>query len=103
MQNGLPERRRHPRIQCPMPLKVKGKSFEFDIIVKDLSAGGLSSRSSKEICVGENLRFVVEFSVAPSRPDVMPRISAGGIVTRVRNLNDGSYEFAAKFTQYRFL
>jgi hypothetical protein len=73
-----------------MPVKVQGSHLEFDTIVDNLSAGGICSRSLRKISKGEKLRFLVEFSIVGSFPKTAPKISARGVVTRVRDLHDGS-------------
>jgi len=86
-----------------MPVKVRGSDFEFKTVVQDLSAGGICSRSLRKIISGEELRFLVEFSLAGSDPELTPKMSSSGIVTRVRDLGAGTFQFAARFTGYRFL
>jgi hypothetical protein len=98
-----PERRRCPRIHYPMPLVVKGEDFEFAAIVQNFSAGGLCSRSQRKMNTGEKVHFLVDLSIAGSEAKTMPRISASGTVIRTRDLRDGWYEFAAEFSEYRFL
>ena len=95
----MQERRIHPRIYQPMPLTVQGKDFAFDTVTDNMSAGGLLSRSSRKFEAGDTLDFQVKFSVAGSQTKEMPNLAAQGIVTRVRSLDDGIYEFAAKFTR----
>lgn len=97
------ERRRHPRIYYPMPVRIQGSDFEFKTVVQDLSAGGICARSLKKISTGEELRFLVEFALAGSEAELTPKMSATGIVTRVRDLGDGTLQFGARFTGYRFL
>ena len=97
------DRRQHSRIHYPMSVKVVGRKREFGTIVTDLSAGGIRTRSMQEISTGERFRFVVAFSIAGRHPKTMPKLSARGIITRVRDLQDGCFEFAARFTRFRFL
>ncbi len=94
----LTERRRHPRIYSPMPLTVGVGDLEFETVVKDLSAGGLCSRLPIQIRTGQALHLVVQFCLFGTQPRLGPTMFAEGIVTRVRALGDGTYEFAAKFT-----
>ena len=96
------ERRRYPRINYPMPLTVRLGDLEFETVVKDLSAGGVSSCLPTQISTGEELGLAIEFSLAGSRPELAPKVSARGIVTRVRKMGDGTCEFAARLTSYRF-
>jgi len=90
-------------------VKVRGSDFEFETVVDDLGAGGICSRSLRKISPGERLRFMVEFSLPgrccrSGRTDSRKlRISARGIVTRIQDLQDGTFKFAAKFTHYLFV
>jgi hypothetical protein len=97
------DRREHPRIHYPIPLRVQGSDFAFDTIVDDLSAGGVRSRSFRKLWEGDKLLFMVDFSLAGSHAETKPVMSAQGFVKRVRDLQDGTFEFAAKFTQFHFL
>ncbi len=92
------ERRIHPRIYQPMPLTVQGKGFTFDTVTDNLSAGGLLTRSARKFETGDTLEFRIKFTIPGSQTKEMPNLAAQGIVTRVRSLDDGTYEFAAKFT-----
>ncbi len=99
----LRDRRRHPRIYYPMPLTVRVGDSEFETVVRDLSAGGLCARLPVQVSVGQTLEFALEFSRAGSKPDMAPRVSARGVATRARELGHGEFEFAARFTSYRFV
>ena len=97
------ERRKHPRIYRPMPLKARGEDFSYDTVTQNLSAGGVCLRSSRKCNTGDALGFLIEFSIAGSNPPQKPSLLASGLVTRVRNLGDGTFEFAAKFTQTKLV
>lgn len=100
------ERRRSPRIHFPIPVKVRGNGYELETVVDDLGAGGICLRLPREVAIGESLSFLVEFSMTRKRKTTepigrrAPRISARGIVMRVRDLEDGTFQLAAKFTHY---
>jgi hypothetical protein len=97
------ERRVHPRIYQPMPLAVRGSDFTFDTVTDNLSAGGLLCRSSRKFEEGDTLGFRIKFAMVGSRSPEKPNLAAQGVVTRVRFLEDGTCEFAAKFTRRKLL
>ena len=103
MSEKVQDRRIHPRIYQPMPITVLGSDFTFDTVTDNLSAGGLLSRSPRKFEAGDTIDFRIKFASAGSQPKEMPKLSARGIVTRVRTLDDGTYEFAAKFTRRKLL
>jgi hypothetical protein len=70
--------------------------------LKTNSARGICSRSPRKLSKGEKLRFLVELSIVGGLPKSRPKVSALGVVTRVHDLRDGSFEFAAKFTKIHF-
>jgi hypothetical protein len=102
------ERRRHPRIYHPIPVRVcgvnaGGKAFEFDTIAKDVSAGGICAPAPRLIIVGEELSLQIRFSLAGSSPSQAPTVSARGTVLRSSELADGTFQFAAALIQYRLV
>lgn len=99
----MEDRRIHPRIYHPMPITVRGADFSFDTVTDNISAGGLLSRSSRKLEARDTLDLRIKFAIAGSQPKNAPKLAAQGIVTRVRSLDDGTYEFAVKFTRRRLL
>lgn len=103
------ERRRGPRIHYPMPVEVRGSRFNFATVVDDLGAGGICLRLPLEVAVGERLSFLVDFVMIGTRQASEPsrrkmtRISAHGIVMRVKDLQDGTFRLAAQFTHHIFV
>jgi len=86
-----------------MSLKVRGEGFLFDAMTPDLSAGGVCLRSTRRFNSGDTLDFLIELSLVGSTPPQRPRLSARGIVTRIRDLGDGTNEFAARFSHSKLL
>ena len=103
-----PERRHTPRIYDPLPLTVRCAAgddirFEFESVVDNLSAGGLCSRGPRKLDLGEKVLLLVRFSLAGELRLASPRLAARATVSRVRDLQDGTYQFAAAFTHHRFV
>lgn len=103
MRERILNRRIHPRIYQPMPVTVQGADFTFDTVTDNLSAGGLFSRSPRKLEAGDIIDVRIKFAIAGSQTKEMPNLAAQGIVTRIRSLDDGTYQFAAKFTRRKLL
>lgn len=97
------ERGKYPRIYLPMPLEISGEDFSSDALTQNLNAGGVCFRSSRKFISGDAADFPIELSVAGTNPSEKPNLSARAVVARVRDLGDGTYEFATKFTHSKLL
>src|SRR5215831_12551007 len=63
------ERRRHPRLWVPFPIRVRGKAiggeaFQLHTVLDDFSAGGLFLRLPFRVAVGAQLFMVVYLTLA---------------------------------------
>ncbi len=102
------ERRRKPRIYNPIPITINGigsdgDRFEFESIADNVSAGGLSTPAPRTVCVGEELSFLIRFSLGGTRLMVAPTILARGIVLRAHDLPDGTSRIGVAFIRSRIL
>ncbi len=90
------ERRKKPRIEH-IPAKLKGvdsegRAFEVDIVLANLSAGGLYAQLAHSMPVGATLDAVIRLNAM--------RVSAHGVVRRVEPQPDGVSGLGAAFTRY---
>jgi c-di-GMP-binding flagellar brake protein YcgR len=98
------ERRRRPRINTPLPVLVRGtsdqgRSFQFNSVVRDISAGGLCSIAPESLKIGEKLYLHVRFTQADANPTQAAEASLRGIVLRSKERPDGTCLFAVSFLQ----
>jgi len=97
----IADRRKHPRLPGPIPLKVRSGSRALAAVAQNVSAGGLAATAPEEFEVGEKLRFEIRFAAAGSNPVTAPEVSVQGIVLRSEKRPDGTFAFAAAFTNRR--
>lgn len=106
---GGTERRSKPRIYKPFlatvhGLDVRGKAFEINTRLNDLSACGLYMKLARCVEPGAKLSAFLQFSTTPSNGGVVaPRVAVEGVVLRVELNQSGPYGVALEFTHYRFL
>ena len=76
------ERRRHLRIYYALPLKVRRvngvEGSEFETEVNDVGVGGMCARALREIKPGQEVGFLLEFSLVGTSPRSAPRLSGRG-------------------------
>ena len=101
------ERRRHPRIDEALPVKVSGvdedgQTFESATLLDNISAGGLYMRLARCLALGMQLSVTVRFTANPSSDAPAVRLSATGEVLRAVMLPDGTCGVAVAFTNYLF-
>lgn len=98
------ERRQRPRINNPLPVLVRGTNdqgepFQFNSIVKDISAGGLCAIAPESLKIGEKLYLHVRFAQADANPTQAAKASLRGVVLRSKERPDGTCLFAVSFLQ----
>ncbi len=103
----IQERRNKPRINCDYPAIVqgrdpRGKRFEEETRLKNLSASGLYLLIHHPVEHGDRLSVIVCLSSTPIE-DTTPKIVASGIVVRTEPQPDGAFGVAVKFHRYRFV
>ena len=54
------QRREYTRIQFNAPVELRGESQQFDVLVTDLSAGGMKLIAAKELSMSEDYSFTLQ-------------------------------------------
>jgi hypothetical protein len=96
------ERRQRPRMYYSLPVLVRGlndqgEHFQFNSVIRDISAGGLCSVSPEALTIGERLYLHVLFAQANANPPQAPKASLRGVVLRTQERPDGTCIFAVSF------
>jgi len=102
------ERRRHPRIDEALPVKVSGvdedgQTFEAATVIDNISAGGLYMRLARCLAPGTQLFVTVRFTADPSSEAPPLRLFATGEILRAAMLPDGTCGVALMFTSSEIL
>ena len=102
------ERRRHPRLYEPFPMRLRsvdagGETFESDTVLDDFSAGGLYVRLTRRVEPGAKFFAVVRIATGPPSGTPAPRVAVRGVVLRTVPQPDGRYGVGVQFTRHRFL
>jgi PilZ domain-containing protein len=106
-QNHL-DRREKPRISQPFPIKVlgvgtRGKAFNVDTIVINLSTGGVYLQLPRFVRPGTKLFVLIRMTTTQSEKAPGPQVAAHGRVLRAEPRPEGLCGLAIAFTSYRFL
>ena len=101
------ERRRHPRIDEALPVKVSGvdedgQTFEAATIIDNISAGGLHMRLARCLAPGTQLFVTIRFTANPSSDAPPIRLFATGEILRAAMLPDGTCGVALALTEHLF-
>ena len=102
------ERRVKPRIYAPFSALVRGVDargipFEIYTHLHNLSAEGVSFRTSQQVTEESRLFIVTRLSPDPADNRPAPRVAIRVVVLRVDPLPDGMSEVAARIVRNRFL
>jgi len=102
------ERRRKPRLDHPVPLKVRGIApeggrYEFRTTAENVSAGGLCALAPVQVNAGEILSLQIRFAAAGSMIRQAPTITARGVVLRAEARPGGAWMFAVEFMVRRIV
>ena len=97
------ERRRKPRLDVPIQVRVRlmegsPPCAEFDAVALNISAGGICAQAPRPIKAGCGLYLTIRFALAGSTPARAPTAVTGGVVLRAQQWRDGRSLFAAAFT-----
>jgi c-di-GMP-binding flagellar brake protein YcgR len=77
----------------------QGEPFQFNSVVKDISAGGLSAIAPESLKIGEKLYLHVRFAQVDANPTQAAEASLRGVVLRSQERPDGTCLFAVSFLQ----
>ena len=96
------DRRSKPRMDGPLPVKVKwsgasGKTYRFETVARNIGAGGLCAFAPRAMQVGERLSMRIRFVRMGGRPAQAPEISIRGRIVRVENIRGDCSVFAVSF------
>jgi hypothetical protein len=97
-----PNRRKQKRLECVLPLKVRGsvsegKTYRFETVARDIGPGGLCGYAPRTMRIGERLSMRVRFARPGSRAAHTPEISVRGQVIRAEERPTGLCIFAVSF------
>ncbi len=103
MQGGNIERRKHPRLDKSLPVKVLGDTFDFVTDTVNISSGGVLCNLDKPIPIMTKLK------IALMLPDISgkgaSRIDCEGIVIRTeehtKEIGNKRYAFAIVFSDIK--
>ncbi|MCR4337475.1 MAG: PilZ domain-containing protein [Candidatus Omnitrophica bacterium] len=82
-QNGSSERRRSPRVQGSVPLKVGGEDFDLVSETKNLSSSGVYCRVNRVIDLMSKIRVQFLLPFKQKGKVTTKKLSCDGVVVRV--------------------
>jgi hypothetical protein len=102
------ERRSRPRVSVPFPARMRGvdsngQAFKQDVVLDNISPGGLYLRLARSIRPGTRVSVAVRLSAAPASKVSALRLVARGVVLRAEPQPDGTCGIAVAFTRRRIL
>jgi hypothetical protein len=95
-------RRKQNRLECVLPLKVRGtvsegKTYRFETVASNIGPGGLCGYAPRTMRIGERLSLRVRFARPGSKAVQAPEISVRGQVIRAEERPTGLCMFAVSF------
>lgn len=100
---GRQERRRSLRIDTPFPALVRGRGFEEEAMLDNLSADGLYVRLNCPQPLGARLFVLVRFTAGASWRVHGPGVAIRGMVVRVEPQPDGRCGVALLALRHRLI
>ncbi|HEV8129688.1 MAG TPA: PilZ domain-containing protein [Acidobacteriota bacterium] len=102
------ERRRDYRFSFPFPARVRavdagGETFQADVVIDNISAGGLYIRLSRSVRTGEEIFAVIRLSTEKGGNARVPRLAMLGTVVRAEPKVNGECGVAVTSRATRFL
>lgn len=90
----MKERRKFPRVNKKLPIKLSDQEFDILTETKNISANGAYCPVNKPLGLMTKLSVVLLVPLQKSRGKVIKKITCGGVVVRQEHVKDnGSYAY----------
>jgi len=101
-QSHVPERRRHPRVENSIPIKLSAADVDFVTESKNISCSGVYCRVDSYLAPMTKLRILLLLPVRKATKVTTKKIACGGVVVRTENsLSEEGFNPASFFNDIR--